>query len=296
MKCAAIVVTFKPSVDGLNKLMSKLESQVEFVVVVNNGTAHDLIGFNFLNEFWVYCVNMGGNFGIASAQNKGIQFARQRKCDFVVFFDQDSMPSDDLVNELHVAFLRLSDRSIRVACLGPRYVDKRQDNNFSFSKVVGLKLVKITCNSDMDVIPVDHLISSGSLISIATIDAVGEMCEELFIDYVDLEWCERAKFLGYQAFGVCSLQMEHELGDDPIYFNGIAYPARSSLRHYYMFRNAFWMYKQPYVRTNWKFVDFLRLLRKYVFYSLFAKPRLKHFKMMTVGAWHGIVGRMGVYK
>ena len=160
----------------------------------------------------------------------------------------------------------------------------------------GLSLVRSSCGSNADLVPVDHLIASGSVIPLKTLDAVGGMREELFIDYVDLEWCERAKSMGYQTYGVCAAKMEHALGDDPISFMGTAYPARSPLRHYYMFRNAIWMYRQNYVRWNWKVVDSLRLLRKYVFYTLFAKPRHIHFWMMTKGMWHGLIGKMGRYQ
>jgi rhamnosyltransferase len=65
------------------------------------------------------------------------------------------------------------------------------------------------------------------------------------------------------------------------------------LRHYYHFRNAVWLYRQNWVPRNWKWVDGYRLLLKYVFYSLFARPRVTHWRMMTLGIWHGLRGRAG---
>jgi len=295
-KTAAIIVSYNPDLFSLHRLALRCSNGVDYVFIVDNGSVDDnkcLIP-SFPENVRLYPLHM--NFGIAYAQNYGISIAREFGIDFVAFFDQDSNLEITTLPNLIFAINQLIDSGANVACVGPRYIDKRQNNPIPFIRVKGLTLERISPNSDNDIVPVDHLISSGSVIPMKTFDAVGVMKELLFIDYVDLEWCERAKFMGYQSYGVCAAAMEHELGDEPIRFMGTAYPARSPLRHYYMFRNAIWMYRQSYVRFNWKCVDGLRLLRKYVFYTLFAKPRHVHFWMMTKGMLHGLFGVMGRYQ
>ena len=125
------------------------------------------------------------------------------------------------------------------------------------------------------------------------LDAVGDMRESLFIDYVDIEWGLRAKSKGFLSFGACGAGMAHDLGDEPFVFFGKKYPHHSALRHYYHFRNAVWMYRQPWLPVHWKLADGWRLLLKYGFYTLFAKPRHQHWWMMTKGVWHGLTDRMG---
>lgn len=294
-KTAAVIITYHPNQQKLTNLVCKCVGQLDQVFIVDNGSSAPI-------EFWlaemgssVTLIELGDNLGIAHAQNVGIDQARALGLDYVVLFDQDSDPDrDNLPNLIH-ALSGLLKQHKPVACVGPRYVDKRQNNPAPFVRVEGLSLVRASCSSQTDIVPVDHLIASGSVIPVKTLNVVGGMKEELFIDYVDLEWCERAMFMGYQTYGVCAAKMEHALGDDPISFLGTAYPARSPLRHYYMFRNAIWMYRQSYVRWNWKVVDGLRLMRKYVFYAFFAKPRHIHFWMMTKGVWHGLIGKMGRY-
>ncbi|MFP3422342.1 hypothetical protein R0K19_23515, partial [Bacillus sp. SIMBA_161] len=90
------------------------------------------------------------------------------------------------------------------------------------------------------------------------------------------EWGLRAQARGFQSFGVYSAVMQHQLGDEPIYFRGRYIPVHSPLRHYYHFRNAVWLYRQSWLRSDWKIVDGLRLARKFGFYSLITPPRLKH--------------------
>jgi len=295
-RTAAVIVTYHPDQQELTNLVRKCAAQLDQVLLVDNGSLQPI-------EAWlegigpnIIMIELGDNLGIARAQNVGIDQARVLGIDYVVLFDQDSNIELDTLPKLINALSGLLKQYKHVACVGPRFVDKRQDNPTPFVRVEGLSLIRTSCVCQADIVPVDHLIASGSVIPLKTLNVVGGMNEELFIDYVDLEWCERAMFMGYQAYGVCSTKMEHALGDDPISFMGTAYPARSPLRHYYMFRNAIWMYRQNYVRWNWKVVDGLRLLRKYVFYTLFAKPRHVHFWMMTKGMWHGLTGKMGRYQ
>lgn len=296
MQIAVIIVTFNPNLENLLRLVARCSEQVHKVVVVDNGSREEFGEYLIDIAEHVELIKLGENLGIAEAQNVGIDFAKRLKMDCVVLFDQDSDLMLETLPTLIGALEKLIAEGRQVACVGPRYIDKRQNNPTPFIRVEGLKLVRKSCGNQSELVPVDHLIASGSVIPIATLDAVGGMKEELFIDYVDLEWCERAMFMGYQTYGVCAAEMEHALGDEPIWFLRAAYPARSPLRHYYMFRNAIWMYRQTYVRWNWKVVDGLRLLRKYVFYTLFAKPRRVHFWMMTKGMWHGLIGKMGRYE
>ena len=295
-KVIAVVVTYQPNRENLLRLVRKTAAQLDNVLIVDNGSRSDMSRWLADTSENVELIALEQNFGIAKAQNYGIARAKDLRANYVVLFDQDSDPEPETLPSLIAAIERLMAEGHSVACVGPRYIDKRQNNPTPFVRVEGLKLVRTSCGKQSDVVPVDHLIASGSVIPITTLDAVGDMKEELFIDYVDLEWCERAMHRGYQTYGVCAAKMEHALGDEPIKFLGTAYPARSPLRHYYMFRNAVWMYRQSYVRWNWKVLDGLRLLRKYVFYTLFAKPRHVHFWMMTKGMWHGLTGKMGRYE
>ena len=286
----SIVVTYQPNLDVVESLLSSLLDQVKSVVIVDNGSKTD--GLTELADKFpgrTELIQFHRNYGIAKAQNQGIEFAKGKGAEFVLLLDQDSIPAPDMVIKLVDAANALP----HAASLGPRYLDNRQGNPPPFISINGLRLHRYMCENDNKIVPVDYLISSGSLIPLKVIKAVGPMREELFIDYVDIEWGLRAKSYGYQSYGVCGAKMSHTLGDNPISFFGRKIPYHSPSRHYYHFRNAIWLYKQPWVPWNWKIVDSWRLLRKYIFYSLFAKPGAQHLKMMSLGLLHGFVGRMG---
>jgi rhamnosyltransferase len=292
----AVVVTFHPHLDKLHELLVALSAQVDFSVVVDNGSAVDVI--EFVGNAGLKCVDgiaLKGNQGIAAAQNIGIARGREIGADYVLLSDQDSVPHHSMVRELLSVAEKVQAMGNQLACVGPRYLDDRQQNPPPFIRVTGLKLERCSCPVEDSVVPVDYLIASGCLIPMSVLDRVGGMREDLFIDYVDIEWGLRARQRGFQSYGVCAAKMVHSLGDEPIEFMGKKLPLHSPLRHYYHFRNAVLLYKERWVPGNWKLVDGWRLLLKYVFYSIFAKPRMAHWRMMTIGVWHGLRGRTGKF-
>ncbi|WP_454068175.1 glycosyltransferase family 2 protein [Brucella anthropi] len=288
-----IIVTYNPDLAALERLIVAVTNQLANLLVVDNGSA-DNIG-EWLSDRYpdVNFIPLEKNEGIAKAQNVGIQWSKNYNFCYVLLLDQDSIPAPDMVATLAKAIKKKQSSGIAVACAGPRYIDPRQENALPFIQTKGFRLHRYSqCNQD-DVVEVDYLIASGCLIPQTTLDVVGLMQEELFIDYVDIEWGLRAQKKGFQSFGVCAAYMEHQLGDEPLFFRGRRIPVHSPVRHYYHFRNAVWLYRRAWLRTDWKVVDALRLVRKFVFYSLMTPPRLRHFEMMLLGVWHGLIGRMG---
>lgn len=288
----AVVVTYQPALEVLQQLLDALVPQVTSVVIVDNGSRSDLLAWDSeLDTRDVELLRLGENRGIAAAQNVGIQWARNRGARFVLLMDQDSIPAPDMVEKL----VSTISEQASPATAGPRYLDERQDNPPPFIRIRGLRLERCVCSTEESVVPVDYLIASGCLIPMSVLDKVGGMRDDFFIDYVDIEWGLRARHHGFQSYGVCSAHMQHSLGDHPIEFFGKNIPLHSPLRHYYHFRNAVLLYKESWVPLNWKLVDGWRLCLKYVFYSLFAKPRMAHLRMMTLGVWHGLVCKSGKF-
>lgn len=293
-RICAIVVTFNPDIERLQSLLAALEPQVERVVLVDNGSTND-----FRHLFSGHAARkiaprlLGSNTGIAHAQNVGIEFARRLHASHVLLMDQDSLPAPDMVMHLLRVALDKDASGIKVAAVGGCYSDERQQNPPPFIRVRGIRLERCRCQAAADIVEVDYLIASGTLIPMETLDVAGAMREELFIDYVDIEWGLRARRAGFQSFGVCAARMAHRLGDAPHEFMGRKIPMHSPLRHYYHVRNAMRLYCERGIPLNWKLVDGWRLLLKYVYYSLFGNPRTHHWRMMTLGLVHGLKNRLG---
>ena len=288
----AVVVTYHPDRFALDALLDALLDQVERVVIVDNGSDEPVVSWNAANPRVEFLLQEQ-NLGLARAQNLGIARAKALGAVYVLLSDQDSLPAPDMVFHLLAAAEVAQGKGAKLAAVGPRYLDPRQSNPPPFLRRHGWRIVRQPCRRSAEVVEVDYLIASGCLIPTDALIALGGMAEELFIDYVDIEWGLRARHAGYQLLGACAAGMQHALGEQPVRLFGKSIPVHSPLRHYYHFRNAVWLYRQPWLDVRWKFADGWRLLRKFVFYSLFTFPRLGHLRMMSLGVWHGLVGCMG---
>jgi rhamnosyltransferase len=291
----AVVVTYMPDLKMLDLLLKSLMPQVSGVVVVDNGSSESVLAWlkAYHATVSLVVIPLYGNKGIAAAQNVGIEHAKTQQADYVILFDHDSNPASDMVAKLLAVAKAKAATGVEVAAVGARYLDERHDNPPPFIQVVGLKVKRQVCSCGESVVDVSYLIASGCLMPMRALRAVGNMREDFFIDYVDIEWGLRARNMGFHSFGVCAARMSHDLGDEPFEFFGHKFPRHSALRHYYHCRNAVWMYRQSWLPLHWKLADGWRLLLKYGFYTLFAKPRHQHWWMMTKGIWHGLTGRMG---
>lgn len=296
-RVCAVVVTYQPDLYLLETVLEKLSGQVAETVVVDNTPDGVDWRCSSADESTFKVIGLGRNCGIATGHNVGIRWAREQRFSHVLLMDQDSIPAPDMVARLLAVERKLRVRGERVAAVAPRFFDSKYPQPAPFIKRAGWRIRKISCESDLNgVHQVEYAISSGTLIAVEILDEIGEMEDGLFIDYVDIEWGLRAQSKGYYCFGVCAAHMEHHLGDATVTFRwakDFRAPVRSPLRHYYHFRNAVHLYKRSYVPAAWAVNDAYRLLLKYVFYTLVTPPRWQHFKMMTLGIWHGLCGRVG---
>jgi rhamnosyltransferase len=290
-KVAAVVVAFHPELERLQEQFAALLPQVACVVIVNNGadTAVSLWAQQWPAD-QVHCISLGQNRGIAYAQNQGIEWATSAAASHVLLMDHDSVPATNMVSQL----LRALTTRPGAGAVGPRYSDPRRvRKSRPFIRTVGLCHIRLSCESDDAVLEVDHVIASGCLIPMDVLARVGRMREDLFIDWVDIEWCLRAHFYGHPVYGVCAAHLKHRLGDEPARFLGRDYLTHSPLRHYFQTRNAVLLYREPWVPLNWKMVSAVRLLLKMVFHVLVSTPRLRHLTSIASGFLHGLQGRSG---
>lgn len=291
-KISGVIVSYNPNINALRHLVATVAPQLDQLFIVDNGSRLN-VSSGIGNGMCTEVIQLGDNYGIARAQNIGIERARSSGSSFVLLLDQDSIPASDMVAKLLAAVLTKQEQGFQVACVGPHYNDSRQRGAAPFIRLEGLKLKRQICTTSNTLVDVDFLIASGCLIPISTIDAVGMMTEDMFIDYVDIEWGLRAQQMGYRSYGVCAATMEHALGDESIAFGKRHIPVHSPLRHYYHIRNAIWLCRQKWIPAQWKFVLMWRIVRQFAFFSLMTSPRLEHAKMMALGLLHGVVNRMG---
>lgn len=298
----AVIVTYHPDLGILRSAVAAIHGQVQRIVIVDNGSPEDTVSRlrHIAADVGAHLIPSPKNLGVAAGHNLGIAWARRQGCTHVLLLDQDSVAGPNMVAELLAAHHDLTARGVRVAAVGPRYEDPVSGHTSFFVRFGRLKFKRIHCTPRHcgERVEVDFLITSGSLISLAALDHIGGMDEDLFIDHVDTEWCLRARSKGYRAFGICDAVMHHTLGSETLrvwLWRWRFVPRHSPLRHYYVFRNSLLLYRRPYVPTAMILNDIVRLMFMLVFYSLRTAPRREHARMMIKGLIDGLRGRTGPF-
>ncbi|WEN14933.1 glycosyltransferase family 2 protein [Rhodanobacter sp. AS-Z3] len=292
----AVVVSYHPDPIALWKMITAVAAQVGAVVLVDNGSRGE-----WQSTLAATLHGAGGallaqtdNVGLASAQNIGIGWAREHGYQQVLLLDQDSEPGEGMVAALQLALATLS-VSGRVAAVGPRFHDVREDRDAPFVRVGFPLNRKLWCDGSAPTVACDFLISSGMLIPMIVLDQIGPMDAGLFIDNVDLEWGFRARAQGYSLHGVCAATMHHRLGDArralPCGLGQVVVHGPSRL--YYMMRNRVRLYQLPHTPGRWIAQDLPRVLVKLLLFGVLIGPRWRNLRCMLRGLFDGVRGRQG---
>ncbi|MCA8301450.1 glycosyltransferase family 2 protein [Burkholderia seminalis] len=287
---AGVVIVFYRPDSGCVARANRL-AQVWPCVVVDNTESISAPGALGLDARIDYVAN-GANLGIATALNQGIERLAAANCTSVLLFDQDSEPSDELLIELPRTMATERMRNRRVALVGPAYEDARLGGVAPFVRFGYVKLRRVQPKG-VQPVEVDFLITSGSCVNLDVWRDIGPMDDSLFIDFVDLEWCVRARSMGYSVLGAPALRLTHELGGEPVKVFGRSYPGHGPVRHYYLFRNAIALIRRAYVPWSWKSTELVKMPVRLAIYALFMQPRFAHLRLSLLGIWHGLTGRTG---
>ena len=279
---AAIIVAFHPKPGQLKKLVARLSSQVGKVIVVDNtplvagGEGVDLPSSCEL-------IPLKENKGIAFAQNMGCTIAQKQGYHQVLLMDQDSLPAENMVEELVKCKVLVSKLGYNVAAVGAQQVDVRTGALSNFIMTKGLTVRKLNSSGTNYCFP-GFLIASGCLISLDAIAVVGPMEEDFFIDCVDIEWGFRATAKGYVCVGAFDAKMVHELGEAPLTFFGHSFTYHSPLRHYYFYRNFYRLLFRGYSPLSWRLHVFIKSCFQAVIFSFFGGNKMEHMRMIMKGS------------
>jgi len=283
---SVVYVTYLPNAEVLSISLESIIHQVKRVYIVDNTPDSSEI---YLDLPKVISVHLNDNFGIAYAQNIGIQYAIDDGSDFVMLSDQDTIYPENYISSMLGAYKD----GKNIAAIVPLFNDINQ-NRISEGFIVGTFFAFRRVFPVTGTVEVLHAIASGKIINIQYLQIIGLMNEALFIDWVDLEWCWRAQKKGFKVLGNADVKITHQLGDKAINIGLREVNLRSYIRHYYMTRNAFYLalYSKN-LDIYHKITFFLRACRYPIAFPLLAKPHMKNLRYSWLGMWHGMIGKLG---
>lgn len=238
MNSSVVIVLYNPSILILNKIENYIKVNKNFYFVLIDNTIAP-VQIKFINNLKNYHVLYNNNInGIAGAQNMGIKYCLKIGSKNITFFDQDTIfTKNDLIN-LTEEVINCNELITAPICFDHKSC--MEYPNFSLNKYGYPRPVLINNNIDHYV---DICISSGTTVSINVFKAIGMFNESFFIDYVDIEWCLRAKNNHYKIKVINQVKLFHQISyrsSKFFIFNIFNHPP---IRYYYRLRNSIYLFK-----------------------------------------------------
>jgi rhamnosyltransferase len=286
----AVLVTYFPEKELLSKVIHSIADQVRFIYIVDNTPSLDWTIDGSSNSI---IIRQGENFGISQAQNMGIKRSMSENSDYILLSDQDTLYPEDFVTKMLESYDSLNQRVVALVPLFKDVNHLTDNEGFIIKGKLGFKRIfPITGNTN-----ILHAIASGMVIRTNLIDQVGLMDEDLFIDWVDIEWCWRANKKGYLVVGNADVCVTHRLGDVAVNVGFRDVNIRSPIRHYFITRNAFYLslYTNNLDSLH-KIILFIKSFRYIVGFPILSRPHFLHLKFVLKGMLHGVNRQLGKYR
>jgi rhamnosyltransferase len=284
----ACITCYRVQASSVRPLLNAVIPQVERVLLFDN-TAEPGDLDTLASEQVAY-LRMPANVGTAGTMNEAWRLALDAGVDYVVAFDQDSVPGRAMIPAL-VATFEAERGGRRIAAVGPRKLDSRTNRAMRVLMPVTF-FKRYARDDDTAATPVDHLVSSGCLISAEAYRAVGPFNGSLFLDYVDIEWCLRARRCGFALMCDQAQIMRHAIGDDVWLWRWRAVPLHSPVRNGMLIRNHLLLWRLPVSRL-WLLSDLAFVGLKLAVNLLIAGQPAVRLRWIARGLADGIRGRGG---
>lgn len=285
--CAAIVTYNIGS--AVHRCFDSIVSQVGHVVIVDNGsdesTRQELEKLAASDA--VTIILNQRNEGLAHAFNQAVEWAKENSFQWILTLDHDSQATPTMIEKLLGTSMNLAQQGVaNIGVVGANPFDVNIQHFLYYQPRPdgGMPL------EDTEVI------SSGSLIPLRVFDSVGLFNEDLFIYYVDTEFCKRLTRAGFRVFVCPEAVLHHREGSRRrrrFFWGHAYYDHYGKAARYYLTRNTVYMLKNrclTFADLYWilrrQFKDHLKIL-------FFDHERLATLRYSLRGLLDGLRGKVG---
>lgn len=278
----AVIVAYHPDL-AFPQRVEHIARHAGHVVVVDNRSSPDAVTMlrRLAESPRVSLVENSANLGVATALNQGMNWAKRHGYEWILLFDQDTTPFYSFAEEMLRIAATVANR-IDNFIIGPNYVDTN-------TKRLGYRNASGFSHAWTEV---RSLQTSGTLLSMAAFDRVGPFCDKLFIDGVDVEYCLRARSIGYKIIRISKPLMLHTYGlkRRHRFLWRVVWPTNHApARRYFVTRNLVYTLRRHGIREpGWAVSSVLRLAKLMILIVFFENRRASSFSFMARGIWDGL--------
>jgi rhamnosyltransferase len=285
-KICGVVVTFHPA-PGIAAKLRKIAAIVDTLIVVDNSASPRVSALlaPVAAQMGAALMHNPRNLGIATALNQGVDFARTRGADWVLFFDQDSEPNEDFRAEFGRVFAAYEEVQ-PLGVLGCNY----------FLSGTSVPRYPTQAPGGKNYAPITSVITSGSAYAMPMLVRLGPFKEEYFIDCVDTEYCWRARAHGYAVCITNRPLITHTIGapsSHRVLGRSLTTWNHRALRRYFIGRNNVLLFLEYFRRFPRDSFDLLvYVLKTGIKISVSEQERPKKLSYLLRGIWHGMRRRL----
>lgn len=206
--------------NGLDDLTTCLESFtcVEYpnyeVLVVDNGSEDDTIAVVRRRFPWANLIENGSNLGYVGGNNVGMRHALERGADYVFILNNDTKMTPNVLSQL----VHVMQSDPRIAITGVKNLLMADPTKTwakygvlnwgpMLSALVGRYAPDTPEESPKDV---DWVIGNGCMMSRQALERIGLFDENFFQVHEDIDWCMRARALGYRVVYLDDAAIHHK--------------------------------------------------------------------------------------
>lgn len=273
MKILAVIISYYPDEELLKKNIKNIINDVDNIIIWENTPSPSNKEYRFYEDKKIKYIGEGKNLGISYGLNYAWRFAKEHNYDYILTMDQDTI-WHNFHGFIHAT---VENDNAPLGIYSPS--DKEPDSNSEFLKV-------------------NFAITSGMLLSLDIVEAIGGWCNKFKVDGIDNELCCNAISKGINIYIApkgwivqrCGIPVEHHLGKHT--FTSHNYSAK---RLYGIYKNhiiSFRHYKHnegvQKLRKSW-----LREWFRFRIYPiLFERQKFRKLLAIFMGILSGITYRL----
>jgi len=153
------------------------------------------------------------NIGVAGGLKRALDWSIGQNYDFLWALDQDSQPSENLLQALLEKYDELARKDFLIGIISPSILDMNTQQEFPGSLFEDYRFISFSNPVDYpSYYECDAVITSGALISIKSAKLVPLPNEKLFLDAVDYSYCMNFRNKGFKIIVDRNTLLKHCIG------------------------------------------------------------------------------------
>lgn len=287
-RVCAVIVTYNIG-EAIHSCFRAICNQVGHILIIDNGsresTRQELEKLGASDA--VTIILNPQNEGLAHAFNQAVQWAKDKEFRWILTLDHDSEATPGMVDKLVEAYTTLDHQGIHnVGVVGANPFDRNVELFFQYHP-------RPNGGPPMED---EEVISSGSLIRLSVFDVIGPFNEDLFMYYVDTDFCMRLARGGFRVYVCPEAVLLHQEGSRRrrrfLWVNA-NYDHYGKIARYYLTRNTIYMIRNHPVSSEDIYWMLRRNCKDHAKILLFDRERFSILWYSVRGLLDGLRGKVG---